>query len=329
MTAPYEAEVRIPLPHIDEFRARLAGLGAHVAESYAFTDYYYRPRGQRRSPADRTLRIREHASGRAEVLFSRIALTTEGGVTFKRSSLAQGKACLAQGTPDECRSLLDHLDFEPWLTVRKLRGEIIDIAGVGTVACEEIEGRGWWLELEVEGADPAEASSQLTRRLAALGIDPTEASPLPMAALMAPPPGRRVYFCGAIRGGRRLQPRYARLIAAMEADGWTVLTAHVGAPDVLAQEARGAVSPAEIYRRDMAWLAEADIVVADVTIPSLGVGIELATALDRGVPVIALVEEGTSLSALVGGDDRMSLVWYRTDAEAVTALRRALAVRTS
>jgi hypothetical protein len=79
----------------------------------------------------------------------------------------------------------------------------------------------------------------------------------------------------------------------------------------------------------MAWLAEADIVVADVTVPSLGVGIELATALDRGTPVIALVEDGTSLSALVGGDDRIMLIWYQTDADAVAALRRALAVRTS
>jgi hypothetical protein len=263
------------------------------------------------------------------VLYSRITLVTEGGVSFKRSALAAGKARLAQGSTGECRALLDALGFVPWLTVRKIAGTIVEIPGAGTIACEEIEGQGWWLEVEVEGADPAEASLALRTRLAALGIEPADASPLPMAALMAPPPGRRAYFCGAVRGGRRLQPRYARLIAEMQAAGWTVLTAHVGAPDVLTQEARNAVSPSEIYRRDMAWLAEADVVVAEVTVPSLGVGIELATALDRGIPVIALVEEGTSLSALVAGDDRMTLIWYHTDTDAVAALHRALTALTS
>jgi hypothetical protein len=236
---------------------------------------------------------------------------------------------LFRGAPHACQTLLDDLGFVPWLTVRKLSGELIEVPGVGTIACEEIEGHGWWVELEVEGADPAAAGSGLRARLAALGIDPAEASPLPMAALVAPVRARRVYFCGAIRGGRRLQPRYARFIAAMQAAGWTVLTAHVGAPDVLVQEARVAATPAEIFRRDMAWLAEADVVVAEVTVPSLGVGIELAVALGRGLPVIGLVERGTSLSALVDGDDRIHLIQYDDETGAAEALGRALAALAS
>jgi hypothetical protein len=150
-----------------------------------------------------------------------------------------------------------------------------------------------------------------------------------MAALFRPAPGRRVYFCGAIRGGQRLQRRYAQLIVAIEAMGWSVLTAHVGAPDVLDVEARAAASSEEIRRRDMAWLAEADVVVAEVSVPSLGVGIELATALAKGLPVIALVERGVSLSALVGGDERITLIPYETESDAVEALRRSLAALAS
>ncbi len=141
--------------------------------------------------------------------------------------------------------------------------------------------------------------------------------------------GRRVYFCGAIRGGRQLQVRYARLIAAVESAGWTVLTAHVGDPGVLALEGSAGWSSAEILRRDMAALAEADLVVAEVTMPSLGVGIELATALARGVPVIGLVEAGVALSALVEGDDRIHLIRYDAETEAVAALLQAMAAFTA
>jgi hypothetical protein len=145
-----------------------------------------------------------------------------------------------------------------------------------------------------------------------------------MAALVGAAPQRRVYFCGAIRGGRRLQARYARFIAATEAAGWTVLTAHVGAPDVLEVETRASVADPEIYRRDMAWMAAADIVVAEVTVPSLGVGIEIATALANGLHVIGLAERDASVSALVGGDPRITLIRYENESDAVRALENAL-----
>lgn len=317
MTASYEAEVRVRVPRIAEMRARLDRLGARPISTYAFTDHYYQPAASPWSPEQRTLRIREFDPQEAEVLFSRIALVSEGN-TFKR--------VLHHGPASECRALLDDLGFVQWLRVRKRQGEILEIPGVGTIACEEIEGHGWWLEVEVAGADPAAAAAALRARLAALGVDPADASPLPVAALLAPSrSGRRVYFCGAIRGGRRLQARYARVIAELQSAGWTVLTAHVGAADVLEREATSGGSGAEILRRDMAWLAEADLVVADVTVPSLGVGIELATALARGLPVIALVEAGTSLSAMVEGDNRIHVIRYDTEDGAVRALIEATA----
>jgi adenylate cyclase class IV len=325
MTTAYEAEVRVRVARVDELRARLSTLGARRAEEYAFTDDYYRPIGRPWPPERQTLRLREHAPDDAEVLFTRIELVTEGGVTFKRSALAPGKVRLHRGSAAEGRVLLGALGFLPWLRVRKLRGELIEIPGVGTIALEEIAGHGWWLEIEVGGADPRDAAAALHRHLTVLGVDPADASPLPMAALLAPVHrGRRVYFCGAIRGGRRLQARYARLISALHSAGWTVLTPHVGDPDVLSIEERPGLSGAEILRRDMTALADADLVVAEVTVPSLGVGIELATALARGVPVIALVESGTSLSALVEGDERIRLIRYESEAEAVQALVQAV-----
>jgi len=324
MTAPYEAELRVRIPRIEDLRARLDARGARRVTTYAFTDHYFHPATHRWPPTEKTLRIREHASGEAEVLFSRIALVDEGGIRFKRSGLVQGKLMLHRGTVDECRALLEALGFVPWLRVRKLQGEILEIPDVGLIACEEIEGSGWWVEVEVAGVNLAEAAAALRARLDAVGIDPRDASPLPAAALMAAGgDGRRVYFCGAIRGGRRLQPRYARFIAALRGAGWTVLTPHVGDPDVLAREPAGPTGSAEILDRDMVLLAACDLVVAEVTVPSLGVGIEVAGALARGLPVIALAEAGAALSALVEGDGRIRLIRYESESQAVAALLEA------
>jgi adenylate cyclase class IV len=343
VTAPYEAEVRVPVARIDALRSRLAELGAHIREVYAFTDDYYRlesgpSRVEDHGGDTASLRVREYDAERAEVLFARVSLVSEAGLTFKRSALANGKLTLMRGGADECRALVDSLGFVPWLRVRKRRGEIIEIPSVGTVALEDIEHHGWWLEIEVEGADPAQASAALLARLDALRIDRAQASGLPLAALLsaggaaspAPQPqrraglGGRAYFCGAIRGGRQLQTRYARFIDALERAGWNVLTAHVGAADVFHREERVTTGPADIWRRDMAWLADASVVVADVTVPSLGVGIEIATALQLGVPVIALVEAGTSLSALVRGDERIRLIEYGDEDAAVHAMLSAV-----
>ncbi len=330
MTAPYEAEVRVRLPRVEGMRVRLEALGARRIEAYAFTDEYYRPALDPWPPEQRTLRIRQHAPGQAEVLFTRTTLASEGGVSFKRSHLAQGKAVLHRGSPADCRLLVEALGFVPWLRVRKLRGEIIELPGVGTIALEEIDGHGWWLEVEVGGDDPGQAAAALRARLHALGVDPANASPLPIAALIAQERHRRrVYFCGAIRGGRQLQARYARLIAALHSAGWTVLTPHVGDPDVRTPEGSSGRSSAEIVRRDMAALAEADLVVAEVTVPSLGVGMELAIALARGLPVVALVEAGITLSALVEGDDRIQLIRYDSEDQAVQSLLQATVALTA
>ena len=48
------------------------------------------------------------------------------------------------------------------------------------------------------------------------------------------------------------------------------------------------MNDAEILERDLQWLAKSDIVVAEVTQPSLGVGFEIARAVTMNKPVLCL-----------------------------------------
>ncbi|KAM5262889.1 5-hydroxymethyl-dUMP N-hydrolase [Ctenodactylus gundi] len=120
-----------------------------------------------------------------------------------------------------------------------------------------------------------------------------------------------LYFCGSIRGGREDQALYARLVARLRRFG-VVLTAHVAAAELDASgEAAG--GDRSIHERDLAWLQQADVVVAEVTQPSLGVGYELgrAMALNKQILCLFRPQSGRVLSAMIRGaaDGSRFQVW--------------------
>lgn len=121
-----------------------------------------------------------------------------------------------------------------------------------------------------------------------------------------------IYFCGSIRGGRDDTALYQDIVAKLEAHG-TVLSEHV-ADTAVEAEGEAGMSEAEIYQRDVDWLQDADVVVAEVTQPSLGVGYELAVAEHIGLPVLCLFrpDADVSLSVMVRGNDALAVHEYDT-----------------
>nr|XP_033794494.1 2'-deoxynucleoside 5'-phosphate N-hydrolase 1 isoform X1 [Geotrypetes seraphini] len=114
----------------------------------------------------------------------------------------------------------------------------------------------------------------------------------------------RIYFCGSIRGGRADRARYERVILLLRRYG-NVLTEHVAAPEVTEHGEDAAFIRGDkfIHDRDLAWLNQADVVVAEVTQPSLGVGYELghAVAMKKTVLCLFCSTSGRVLSAMVRG----------------------------
>lgn len=125
----------------------------------------------------------------------------------------------------------------------------------------------------------------------------------------------QIYFAGAIRGGRQDALLYARMIGFLSGFG-TVLTSHVGDDGLLAEERF--LSEGEIFARDMAWLKTADIVIAEVSTPSLGVGYEIAVAESLGKEIVCLyrTRPGARLSAMIAGSRGCVVREYARDDEA-------------
>ncbi|MEY7849947.1 nucleoside 2-deoxyribosyltransferase [Natrarchaeobius sp. A-rgal3] len=120
-----------------------------------------------------------------------------------------------------------------------------------------------------------------------------------------------IFFSGSIRGGRDDRDLYADLIEHLE-DHSTVLTEHVGTENVEQKEAEEGLTDDEIHDQDVEWLRQADIVVAEVTTPSLGVGYELGRAVAWEKPILCLYRPGAEhdLSAMIRGNDAAEVLEY-------------------
>ena len=120
----------------------------------------------------------------------------------------------------------------------------------------------------------------------------------------------KIYFCGSVRGGRELASSYRKIIRILE-ESAQVLTEHLGDDEAVSgKDAR--LSDREIHERDLEWLKESDLVVAEVTIPSLGVGYEIGRAIELGKPVLCLYREreGKRLSAMIAGSPQVQVIQY-------------------
>lgn len=129
-----------------------------------------------------------------------------------------------------------------------------------------------------------------------------------------------IYFACSITGGRESESVYQAIVGAMREDGHEVPTAHLAESGVMAVEA--VIHPNEVYARDVAWIRECDVLIAEVSVPSHGVGYEIGFALGIGKPVLALYQEGRKVSKMISGNPDLNLTVksYQTPADAIQSM---------
>ena len=130
----------------------------------------------------------------------------------------------------------------------------------------------------------------------------------------------KIYFAGAIRGGRNDAKIYEKIITYLGNIG-QVLTEHVGYQDLGNMGEKGGIDIA-IYKRDIKWLQSADVMIAEVSTPSLGVGYELGIAETLKKPILCLYRpsETNRLSAMVKGNNQLSCHEYHNLIEAQSCI---------
>lgn len=118
----------------------------------------------------------------------------------------------------------------------------------------------------------------------------------------------KIYFAGSIRGEKANKDIFKSIIEHLKKYG-IVLTEHVANVD---EEGEKKLQDEHIYKRDVSWISESDVFVAEVTKPSLGVGYEICKAEYLGIPILCLYqqkEEGR-LSAMISGNEKLCVKMY-------------------
>ena len=133
---------------------------------------------------------------------------------------------------------------------------------------------------------------------------------------------KKIYFAGSIRGGRIDARLYSRVIEYIQKTD-IVLTEHIGRPDLnLMEQGKRDV---EIYDQDTTWLRESDLIIAECSCPSLGVGYELAYAEAHGIPCHIFYDRTkTQLSAMLRGNSYFVIHPYEKENEIYTILNEIL-----
>ncbi len=131
-----------------------------------------------------------------------------------------------------------------------------------------------------------------------------------------------IYFAGSIRGGREDVKIYHEIIIHLRKFG-NVLTEHV-ADDNLEKAGEKNMSDKEIHDRDLEWLKQSDVLIAEVTTPSLGVGYEIKTAISWKKKILCLYrkQKGKSLSAMIAGCPDLEVNYYESLTEVKEILNR-------
>ncbi len=130
-----------------------------------------------------------------------------------------------------------------------------------------------------------------------------------------------IYFACSITGGREFESVYQVITRALTEDLHHVPTAHLAESGVMALEA--VIDPFEVYNRDVTWIRESDVLIAEASVPSHGVGYEIGFALGLGKPVLALYQQGRKVSKMISGnpDPNLCVMAYEDPAHAVALVR--------
>ena len=141
-----------------------------------------------------------------------------------------------------------------------------------------------------------------------------------------------IYLACTVRGDRGAVAVLRTVADRLEAAGHHVLTRHLLDDNVDAAES--ALTEREVFARDMTWLSSADVVIAEASGSSYGVGFEVGYVLGRSdvtnqrVLLLYNDDRRSAVSRLIVGTDhpRCTVHAYHQAADLLPVITRFLAL---
>jgi|SRR5215472_1900303 len=116
----------------------------------------------------------------------------------------------------------------------------------------------------------------------------------------------RIYLACTVRGDRAGVEAGRAICERLQEHGHEVLTTHLLADDV--DRAEAALTETQVYQRDIDWLSHCDVLVAEASGSSYGVGFEVGFVIGRArdtrqrVLLVYHAERRDAVSRLISGN---------------------------
>jgi hypothetical protein len=137
----------------------------------------------------------------------------------------------------------------------------------------------------------------------------------------------KIYFGFTVAGDRSALDAARGIVQLLEGLGHDVLTCHLVNED--ARERDRLLGPLAVYQRDMAWLRECDLLIAEASGSSFGVGFEAGYLLGATTKKVILLYKSdveAKISYLITGNrhPNCTIVPYATASEAEAFIKQYL-----
>lgn len=132
-----------------------------------------------------------------------------------------------------------------------------------------------------------------------------------------------IYFSGSIYGGRQKLEAYKKLVKELTKFG-NVLDEEVADDNILIREE--SISNKDVFESLVDRLKRADLVFAEVTVPSLGVGYEIGYADKTNKRIICVYDKTVTpkLTTMLRGNNRLKIIPYTNINEIINNLENIL-----
>ena len=136
----------------------------------------------------------------------------------------------------------------------------------------------------------------------------------------------KVYFACSISGGRNFAHLYTDIVETIKRNDLEILSELFADQSIGGDKLTSAkpnMSKKEVWEWDLNWVKEADLIIAEVTQPSLGVGYEIAKAEQWNKPILCLFYEpsGKKLSAMIEGNPHITSNYYSSKKEVEESIK--------
>lgn len=132
----------------------------------------------------------------------------------------------------------------------------------------------------------------------------------------------KIFFACSVRGGRDNLETSQKVVSILRNYGELFGEFNID-PSLEEKEQKAKTSDQQIYKADVRLIEKADLFVAEVSAPSLGVGYELGVAEAKEKRILCLynLASPNKLSVMINGNENITLIKYKNLEELKNSLR--------